>query len=134
MQVEDVLRELVARRLKGGERLIDLMAMGMPIPAALQVRRLPGTEAASNTSVDAAVLADRVRVARGSWDLMVAVLSLAGSLVMTLSEKYYGHSFGTFADYAAVFGLAFGITTGVSVLASGLATLQFAGVPRILRR
>ncbi|HEX6911726.1 MAG TPA: hypothetical protein VF142_15090 [Longimicrobium sp.] len=143
---EDALRQVAAARrvalkrppgetYRGGRE--DEMAMTTGPEAARPGYvwlSVPGDGPLPATPAEQLTLAERIRVARGTRDVGIAVVAFLGSLLTTMATHYYSADpFGSFADYSAVFGWAFGITAAASLLAgsltAGLATLQRAGMP-----
>ena len=146
--VEDALRQAaaaahaVAKRNQKTYRGDPEMATldGAP-PAAPGERWLPvpGDGPLPATPAEQLAFAERIRMARGTYDIGIALAAFAAALLTTLSTQYFGDDpFGSFADYAKVFGWGFGITAATGLLltnlTAGLATLQRAGLPSLPRR
>jgi hypothetical protein len=145
--VEDALRQAAAahavakrnqKTYRGGPEMATLD--GVP-PAAPGERWLavPGDGPLPGTPAEQLAFAERIRMARGTYDIGIALAAFAAALLTTLSTQYFGDDpFGSFADYAKVFGWGFGITAATGLLltnlTAGLATLQRAGLPSLPRR
>jgi hypothetical protein len=67
-------------------------------------------------------------------DWALATAAVVVSLLTTLSTHYLNGPFGTLSDYVAVLGWSFGLTSALTLLATGLATLQTTGLRTLLRR
>jgi hypothetical protein len=147
-EAEDELRQVSARRAaasrsrvtyRGGdedEEALEATPTAEPGRVWLSV---PGDGPLPATPAEQLTLAERIRVARGARDIVIAGAAFAAALLTTLSRHYFGGDpFGSFADYSAVFGWAFGITAATSLvltnLTAGLATLQRAGLPPLANR
>jgi hypothetical protein len=71
---------------------------------------------------------------RRSMDWLLAGAAFLVSLITTLSTQYYSGAFGTFSDYVAVLTSSFALTSTMTLLATGLASLQNTGLRALLRR
>jgi hypothetical protein len=148
--VEDTLRQVAAARAVAAKRprvtyrdgeqaTLDSTAAAAPGEPGRVWLSVPGDGPLPATPAEQLTLAERIRVARGTRDVGIALAAFAAALLTTLAKHYFGgDGFGSFADYTAVFGWAFGITAATSLvltnLTAGLATLQRVGLPPLARR
>jgi hypothetical protein len=91
-------------------------------------RALPATEAAQLS------LAQRLLWRRWLNDLGLGAGAFLVALLTTLSKEYFGSPFGTLEDYLSVLTWAFGLTATLTLLTSGLASLQSISLRPLLRR
>jgi hypothetical protein len=126
---EEALRQVAALRVP-----TTLVADTEPETTTRRTRWLADTETSRGLpSSETAPLA-RILARRWQRDVALAVVAFLASLATTLAREYYGSPFGTFADYSTVFTWAFGLTASVSLLSSGLASLQSNSLRALVRR